>query len=500
MLVQLALVVVCLLTGSLAQDKDGAYIKTGPAPTKGAKDFDATMYCQVANKGKSSLYWHCNSANGQQDITVGPDVNTNPALNSKYIIDNSGATVGQYNLIITNVTDLDSGKCTCILDTGTGNAEEDGAMLDVMDTASPPLSPPTCIIDKISTPGQTRRIFTEEDDIQLMCESRGGVPLADIHWEIFRVANNGIGVEIVSSIVASENSITAVADYKVTAADDGAYFECIQTHVMQDTPGTCSPRYTNMNGITREVGTRDNPIQVKYRPVLRFVPTSLTVTPTEKTTQTLKCESDSKPALDLGPTIRFKSQNGENLNWNYTVEGKEDEVELQLDQNDVGKVLQCTATNELGISVIEIKIESTGLLPTWILVIIIGGGGLILFVIVAVVCCICFCDDDDKDSHSLPNRSRPGTFQGSELGVDDYYGESENGYAGGYDPEMVNINEFEGGMEMKGDYDTGENNRGYIDDDNIMEDDVDDDDDDIPPVSPIETKASSRTYDEVPID
>ena len=489
-----------ITSGTLSQDLEPTF-KNPPADTKGVKQYDVTMYCQVADKGKSNLYWHCNSDGGSQDVTVGPNRNTNPAL-ARYIIDNEGASVGQYNLIITNVTDFDTGKCSCIIDTGKGNAIEAGADLDIMETPSMPQNP-DCSINKDRTSGRPRGTFTANDDVQLICESQGGVPLADIHWEIVREQSNGRGINIVSSISATETGITAIADYKITAADRGAYFRCVQDHVSLPDPVICSPKFGQ-----NDIGSETSPLEVEYIPQLRFIPSVLKVTPLETTRKTLKCVYDANPDLDQNdggpwPSIRFKPKNeGDNITMTYTTVGFEDSVELTLTQDDNGKVLECIAKNELGYNVITLKIESTGLLPTWILVIIIGGGGLILFLICCIICCICFCGDgDNKDEHEM-NRSRPGTFQGSELGVDDYrYDDDDGGYTGGYeqDPDMVNINEFEGGMEMKGHYDStpAEDNLGYIVDDNV--DDYDDDD--IPPAPPLNLKSSSsRTYDSVPID
>ncbi|XP_072019369.1 uncharacterized protein [Amphiura filiformis] len=479
-------VVLLMSSGSLAIEPS---FRNPPSDTTGVKGHDVTMYCQVAHKGKSNLYWHCNSDNGYQDVTVGPNENNNPSL-KRFVIDNSGASVGQYNLIITDVTELDSGNCSCIIDTGIGNAMEAGARLTVMSNISVP-SNQLCTINKHKTPGQQLRVFTAEDDTQLMCQSRNGVPLADIHWEIVRTGSNGTGVEIFSSISTTATTITAIADYKITPADDGAYFQCIHTHVALTEPSICSPLFRK-NRQTFEIGSPDQPIQVKYRPVLRFIPASLKVTPFETREETLRCVYDANPDLDVngGPSI-----NGGDLKWNYTTPGKEDSVDLSLVQTDYGKIIECVATNELGSSVITLKIDSTGFLPTWIMVVIIGGGGLLLFFIIALTCCICFSGDGDHDDEKPlddADLSRQGSFQRNELEVEEnLYGDPEMEGDDNDDPDMININEFmfEGG-EMRKD------NIGYVDDD--------DSDDDIVKTKmknkKMKKKASSNKYDHIPIN
>lgn len=479
-------VLMLMTTYVAASDRgDTPSYKNPPTDTMAAKDHDVTMYCQIENKGKNSLYWHCNSNNGNVDVTVGPDANTNPAL-PRHIIENSAAEIGQFNLVITNVTQLDTGSCSCIVDTGTGNAMEAAADLDVQDTTVSP-GTPTCITDKNKTPGQAQGVFTADDQIVLTCVSDGGVPLANLHWEIFRKSSRSTtlprGVKILSAMTTTANSITAVATYTLTNTDDGAYFQCIQSHPsFGNSPTVCD--------VSGPVGGATAPITVKYPPALRFVPTSLKVTPLETKQETLRCEYDANPSvLSSGPSIRFVPRdNNEKLKFNYTTAGSEAEIDLTLTQDDNGKVLECVATNELGSSVIKLKIESTGLLPTWILIIIIGGGGFVLFLIMAIICCVCFCGDDDEKDHHSVGRSRPGTLQGSEMGMSEgsegYGNDYNEGYDDGYnnDPDMVPINEFEGGMEMKGG--GYSDNVGYVDDEDINTPD----------------NSALRTYDQVPME
>ena len=476
MLVKIA-VILLSLPGILAQVP---YIQNGPSPTRGVSEYDVTMYCQIGDKTDSDLYWHCISANGQQYVTVGPDFNTNPAL-SKYVIDNSGASVGQYNLIIANVSFLDRGRCICIVVDDIGNVFEESATLEVLDTATPP-SEPTCSIDKSQTPGQSRRIFTAEDDVELVCESRDGVPKADLHWEVVRDGSDGKGVEIVSSFSTTENSIAAIANYKIAAADDGAYFQCVQTHAsLQNNFGTCDPVYTSVNG--REPLGR---IMVKYRPILTFSPPTITVNSEGTTHVSLKCESTANPELDSGPIIRQGAIGDARINLNYTFEGRQDSAELILDQDDIGKVIICDAPNELGHSVIEIEIEMANefdiLVPIWMIVVITGGIGLVLFLICAVyLCCTLkkyddlkprrvtadpFRRDDNRVRENDPrvydyppdsyvddvSRNRPGTYAASELGVENEYQERGEYTYGNYDAdehEMVDINNM-GFFDEKG--------------------------------------------------
>ncbi|XP_072018945.1 uncharacterized protein [Amphiura filiformis] len=507
-----------LFAGIVAQDP---FLQFPPSNTQGLKNHDVTMYCQVADKGSSDLFWHCTSHNGNLEVTIGPETNTNLLALPRYIIDNSAATLGQYNLIISNVTELDSGTCDCLIIDSKGNPQWSGARLDVVDVPSQP-EEPSCTIDKDSTPGQSIGTFVAEDTVTLSCESKGGVPLPEIHWEIVRLGSNGKGTKIHSIISTSENSITAIAEYSITSLDHSAYFQCVQNHVTVNETITCSPTYTNsLTAVTRGIGSWSNPIAVKYPPVLTFVPSSLEVSDVtlESTTETIRCEYHANPGIDWGPIIRHRPLF---VNETLTLISNEinnasvTSVDLLLLPDDVGKVIECVASNELGVSVTTLEIErympksEKADLPTWILVIIILSCCLLLFIIAAVVLCLAIffwkrkknnisSSADHINSWKLNNDTSSEDNESvdverqQENNDDDDEEQTEEVHEGGEEEEEpepdvlenVDVTEFEGGQELVGTPEV-----------------VEDEESPPPSLDPglFQPSWSTRLYDQIPLD
>ncbi|XP_072018944.1 cell adhesion molecule 2-like [Amphiura filiformis] len=461
------LMISSLLTpGSLSQD---SVFKNPPSDTVGVIDYNVTMYCQIENGDDIDVYWHCNIANGTQDVTIGPNENTNYAI-PQYIIDNFSASLGQYNLIITDVTELDSGTCDCVIVNRNRNrsAQWSGARLEIVDSPEPP-EEVSCTIDKDRTPGQPAGTFIAEDIIRLTCVSEGGVPLADIHWEIIR---NGTqeGSKILSYASTTNASITIIADYNITSLDDGAYFQCIQNHIALNYTNICSPSVDKLSA----------PITVIYPPVLYFVPEALRVD--RKLNETLQCEYRANPDLLSGPQITNHIPSGDvdvhvvnqTLDLRYVIAGQNNTVQLLLDDDDIGKMIECVATNDLGTTVITLKIEDevmprepTNLLPLRMILVIMVAG-VIAIVLMAVVIYFIWCTDgtDVKDTATkdnvyanVPARPREGLrvrFQDSVMELvyheNDYEYEEGGSSVPGQPIKLddINIGEFSGGKELQG--------------------------------------------------
>ena len=372
------------ITSSKTQNLDGTpFFMSSLANTKAARGYEVRLYCQVINKGMSELYWNCVSSEGG-DVTIGPDKNTNSALN-RYVIDDSAAEIGHYNLIISRVRASDNGTCACLV----RNEEENifirtEALLTVEDEASTP-SAIDCYTEKVqSLVHDSKTTFLENETVTLTCISSGGVPLAYLQWEIVR--NEGEPEVMHSSTRIIENTITAIANYTLTRFDNGAHFRCIQDHVLFPQSVPCNPP----RGVIQ-------PISVLYPPVLRFEPESIRISE-EATLVTITCEYEAEPNLLLtGPTIEFAPRTrGEVLNYTYTLADQQNSMHIYVSKNDVGKKLTCSASNQIGESHIELIFEEEittqeSQLPILILTIV--GGALLLIVLAAcIVCCIYNCN------------------------------------------------------------------------------------------------------------
>ena len=339
-----------------------------------ARGYDARIYCQINNKGDNDLYWNCISKT--VDVTIGPNENTNSAL-KRYVIDDSAADLGYYNLIIDKVSSTDNGTCSCIIiDKNQGTQLRSEGLLIVEDEAILP-STLDCASEKLHSLVQSNTTFLENEQVRLTCTSNGGVPLSHLQWEIVRPGSKEPEI-IYSYVNLNENSITATVNYTVSRFDNGAHFKCIQNHVLFPNAAECIPP----NGAIE-------PIVVLYAPVLRFEPETVKASD-ESGPLTVTCKYEAEPSdLRSGPTIQFIPQiPGETLNFTYT-NGQKDSVKIYLHRSDVGKKLTCTASNQIGKSDIELVVQedfSSSEVPVLVLSIV----GAILFVIV-IAGCIVFC-------------------------------------------------------------------------------------------------------------
>ncbi|XP_072018227.1 uncharacterized protein [Amphiura filiformis] len=258
------------------------------------------------------------------------------------------------------------------------------------------------IFEVNSTNAISENSLLQNDTVLLTCTSTGGVPLSLLRWEI---VNNGESDVIVSSIKATRASITIVANYAVTRLDNGAYFRCVRTHVLRQESETCDP--------SGSVGGQKTPLLILYPPALQFEPESITITK-KTSTVTVKCLYEAIPSLNIGPTIRYVPQtSGETLNFTY-IGGQTDVIDLHLTAKDAGKKLQCSASNEIGNSRIEVEIlgDQTEVEEIPILVISIASGVLLLIIIAGLIFgCVCCCDRNvqSTDIETSSNR-RDGPF------------------------------------------------------------------------------------------
>ena len=394
------LLLVLSITLSKTQNLDGTpFFMSSLSNTKAARGYEVRLYCQVINKGMSELYWNCVSSEGG-DVTIGPDKNTNSALN-RYVIDDSAADIGHYNLIISRVRASDNGTCACLVQI---NDKENifirsEALLTVEDEATSP-STIDCYTAKVqSIVHDSNTTLLENETVTLTCTSSGGVPLAYLQWEIVRDESEPEVLHSSTRIIG--NTIATVVNYTVTRFDNGAHFRCIQDHVLFPQSVTCKTPSGTIQAIS-----------VLYPPVLRFKPASIKISDATNLV-TVTCEYEAEPNLLLtGPTIQFAPQTlGETLNYTYTSTDQLNSVNIYLSKDDVGKKLTCSAANQIGESQIELIFQEQIItqerqIPI-LIISIVGGASLLIILAVCIVCCIYNCNEPLKSAERDRQRNVP---------------------------------------------------------------------------------------------
>ena len=435
-----------LLSPTLQQSSD-PLIVMGPVDSTTAVGEDAVFYCKVRSGASTQVYWVVN-----RTIGLGPNGNTNPAYD-RYEIFSDNAQ-GYYNLRIKDVTAADAVQYDCVVDIPNSSAnEEAGAQLSVLDSVQEPTtsSSDLCIDRTTSQPSLSEGDFLNN----FRCRSRDGVPVGELQWNILR-ADDTVA-DIPYDVQVDGDTITATSSsYQVTAADHDSVLACTLSHPSLTEDQQCFYPTTGR-------------LLVKHAPVIEFGP-EIEVYYLQSKTFQMTCTASAYPS-NVWMSISFS-----NPERSVTVTREENgviEALIEISQSsDIGKYVNCTASNEEGESTSTIEVELRPWLPSWLLITVLIIAVVILFVL--ALCCCCFCchgcqpskkEEDQTDlAHSKAagydvNDSRPGSLHKPNGLVDDQPAFDDSSFT---EIPLNDYSDYPPPSSAPNDHETGEVNDGYM--------------------------------------
>ncbi|KAJ8026865.1 hypothetical protein HOLleu_31821 [Holothuria leucospilota] len=384
-----------------------------PFPVRGPEGHSVTIYCQVnTSYTNRRVYWALPNNEG----AIGPNINTNGNYERHQFVGNP--LDGFYNLQISAVTEHDEGNYSCIFSNdgsspgGTFTLEA-VTFLDVTDGNTVSSTSLSCE-DTDDPP-----VFEDNSPlIDFSCTAEGGIPLADgqeLNWYMQLRNNSVIKVPSVTTVDPSGlGSVTATIngdEFPLTGHNDNSFLVCSVG------PLTSNLQFCDTPSGATSVGNDDLRIRVLYKPLVQFLPSSIEVGMFEQFEVDLKCLADSNPPLMGYPTLEFGDISDVGMvetGNDSLVEGRLfSRVRLTVTRGDIGREINCTATNVKGTTTISIKIESLGGLPVWLICAIIFAGGLLaFFILVLCLCLICRCDLEQEGKRRERRRR---TFRDSKV-------------------------------------------------------------------------------------
>ncbi|XP_054753122.2 nephrin-like [Lytechinus pictus] len=358
------LIELCLVHHSLQQINP---IVMGPVDTEAAEGTDAVFYCKVRTGQGLIVYWIVD-----RSIAVGPNVNRNKALPKYEIFGNPSN--GYYNLRIKNVTLDDAFQYDCLVDAqGGGSNFEAGATLSVVNPAEAPAGP-SCLDTTAN-----EIVLDEGDELgNYRCRSSGGRPLGELKWSLLRSDQTLVDVNFDTQVDSSPSITATSSSYTMTAADHESQLACSLTHPSLNSDATC----TVPSGSTKLI--------VRHFPIIDFGP-RLDVHYLETKNVTIRCTATAYPGLISNvPELTF-SDRSMLLETTLVEEGAIEAVIRISQRSDVGKSINCSATNAMGTTTTTLEIELTPVLPVWLLVVLMIIACLIVLLL-SLCCCYCFCN------------------------------------------------------------------------------------------------------------
>lgn len=364
LLCHVMVLVLCLVHPSLQEDNP---IVMGPVNSQAAVGTDAVFYCKVRAGQGLVVYWILN-----RSIAIGPNVNRNEALPKYEIFGN--ALLGYYNLRIKNVTSDDAVQYDCLVDAqGDGSNYEAGARLSVVNPVLEPMNP-VCL-------NTTANKIVLDEGEQLgnyRCRSSGGRPLGELKWSLLRSDQTFVDVDFDTQVDTSPSIAATSSSYTVTSDDHESQLACSLTHPSLSDDRICS------------VPSGPAMIIVRHFPIINFGP-RLDVHYLETKNATIRCTATAYPGLTTRiPQLTF-SDPDMLIATTLTEEGVIEAVIRISQRSDVGKSINCTATNSKGTTTSTLEIELTPILPIWLLMVVLILACLVVLLL-SLCCCYCFCN------------------------------------------------------------------------------------------------------------
>ncbi|XP_071819172.1 uncharacterized protein [Apostichopus japonicus] len=389
-----------------------------PFPVSGAPGRDVIVYCQVNNTNfEGDIFWGLPNDLG----AIGPNVNDN-AGHSRYSF-TGNATQGYFNLKIESVTSADEGEYTCVY-VGTRNDNDESFTVEGVASLTVISQTEETTVSCDSEMGNLQ--FNDSDKLPAYtCVAEGGVPLAggfDLSWYlqlkdntlrkipgIITVDTNG-EVSSVTSRVDSESVI-------LSGDEDDSFLICTTGPLDSETlPPTCFVPVPD--------GNTENRIRVFYPPIVRFLPSEIEVGMFETFQAQIKCLADSNPPLVGAPVFTFEE--GIDLNDGTLTTGNDSFITnrqysratITVTNADVGRTINCTASNGVDTTTVSIEIKSLSSFPGWFICSLILLGGVLAFLalLFSILCC-CKCDLEHEGKRM--ERRRRTTRETKVNGVDD---------------------------------------------------------------------------------
>ncbi|XP_071801172.1 uncharacterized protein [Asterias amurensis] len=424
----------------LVQSDKIPIFSTSPTDTTAAVGYSVTIYCSIANRGNYQVFWNIvKNASGDaipEEFTLGPFTNEHASYARFQIV---GDVIGEYNLRISNVSKKDAGRYVCLVhdpSNGMASAIESGVSLTVLDSAeAPDIGYPKCQRDPLGNSVLTSGQYIKGDILELTCTSKGGVPLAELSWEV--VYSNGLKERLLSKTLVIGDEVMTTTSLELTSLHHQSYFKCTEEHPLME-PQTCMTPFTGSESL----------LDVLYTPEVDMSPNVVNVMILDTVKVTMSCTAHGNPPIFRKPAIMLPV----NKSGVYPL-GELDKslVEVELTVDDVGKSFYCRAENEDGIGEDTMDVLKSTSIPTWLVLVIIGSIAAVIFIFIILVSCI-LCVDRSKydDATRSSNSSRPTSMKKEDDGFDN----------------MIPIEEFQGGQESAhvnpdktattNDYETGE--------------------------------------------